>query len=535
MSKPDRKRVRDSLDVETTAAVKTEDGKGQQEVCQQEDISNSVLDHIGQTPLVRINTIARKQGLECELLGKCEFFNAGGSVNDRTAKRMIEDAEKAGKIKPGDTLIEATSGNTGVGLAIAAAIKGYRMIVTMPAKMAQEKVDVLKALGAEVLRTPTEASWDSPDSHIGVAKRLSEEIKNSYILDQYNNPSNPAAHYDNTAQEIWDQCGGKLDMVVMCASSGGTLSGVGKRLKELNRDIQIIGVEPIGSVLAEQDKLTTPKPSATYAIEGTGYDFVPKVLDRSVVDTWVKTEDRESFLMARRLIREEGLLVGGAAGAAMCGAVRACKNLRKGQRCIVILPDTVRNYMTRFLSDAWMVKEGFAHPINETPRSQPEQWWTSKRVADIQLNTPITITPNMTCKEAIEVMTTQSFDMVPVQSEKDGKVIGVLTEGNLTSMITQNRIQPEEFCVRAMFKQFQNVQLSTTLGDLAVIFDTNYYALVIAEQKCFSKGNTVTRTVVAGVVTRIDLLNFITTSDYRPTGLRRDSHNTSNTSLTTMF
>ena len=218
-------------------------------------------------------------------------------MNDRTAKRMIEDAEKAGKIKPGDTLIEATSGNTGIGLAIAAAIKGYRMIVTMPAKMAQEKVDVLKALGAEVLRTPTEAAWDSPDSHIGIAKRLNEEIANSYILDQYNNPSNPAAHYDSTAQEIWEQCGGKLDMVVMCASSGGgMLSGVGKRLKELNSNIQIVGVDPYGSVLAERDThMKTPKPSSTYAIEGTGYDFVPKVLVRDVVDKWVRIDDKDSF------------------------------------------------------------------------------------------------------------------------------------------------------------------------------------------------------------------------------------------------
>lgn len=479
-------------------------------------VCDSILDHIGESPMVRLNRIPRKESIECEMLAKCEFFSAGGSINDRTAKRMIEDAEKAGKIKPGDTIIEATTGNTGIGLAIAAAVKGYRMIVTMSTKMAQEKVDVLKALGAEVLRTPNEASWNSPDSHIGVARRLQEEIPNSYILDQYSNPSNPMSHYESTAEEIWEQCDGRIDMVVLCAGTGGTLTGVGRRLKELNPNVQIVGVDPVGSVLAEPESLNSAGIKA-YHVEGIGFDFVPKVLDRRVVDKWVKTEDRESFLMARRLIREEGLLGGGGGGAAMAGAIQACRDLKKGQRCVVILPDSVRNDMTRFISDAWMVKEGYADQ-QSAPRNQATAWWASKRVADIRMNTPITITPNMTCKEAIEVMTAQAFDMVPVQSEHDGKVLGVLTEGNLTTMITQGRIEPDEFCVRAMFKQFQNVTLTTTLGELATIFDTDYYALVIAEQKCFSKGSSMTRTVVAGVVTRIDLLNYITATAERPRG-----------------
>lgn len=472
-------------------------------------IKSNVLGCIGETPMVTINRLGKKEGIQCELLVKCEYFNAGGSIKDRIGKRMIEDAEKSGRIKPGDTLIEPTSGNTGIGLALAAAIKGYRMIITMPAKMSTEKVDILKALGAEVLRTPTEAAWDSPDSHIGVAKRLHEEIPNSHILDQYSNPSNPLAHYETTAEEIWEQCGGRVDMVVMGAGTGGTITGVGRRLKELSPAIKIIAVDPVGSILAEPSSLNSAG-VANYKVEGIGYDFIPRVLDRAVVDRWIKTDDRESFIMARRMIREEGLLCGGSCGAAMVGALEAAKSLQRGQRCVVLLADGIRNYMSKFISDSWMYESGYADEKKSAVSLHQMSWWAKKRVADLELNSPITITPNLTCKEAIEVMNLNAFDMVPVQSENDGKVLGVLTEGNLTSMITQGRIQPDEMCVRAMYKQFKNVQLSTSLSDLATIFDKDYYALVVAEQKCFQRGSHTTRSVVAGVVTRIDLLNYIT-------------------------
>lgn len=248
-------------------------------------VMETVLDHIGNTPMVKLNKVSRK--LDCEIFAKCEFFNAGGSVKDRIGKRMIEDAERSGRIKPGDTLIEPTSGNTGIGLALTAAIKGYRMIITLPEKMSQEKVDVLKALGAEIFRTPTDAAWDSPDSHIGVAKILNEEIPNSHILDQYANPSNPMAHYEGTAEEIWEQCEGKVDMVVMSAGTGGTITGVARRLKELNPNMIVVGVDPIGSILAQPDNLNTEGVN-TYKVEGIGYDFIPRVLDRSIVDSWIK-------------------------------------------------------------------------------------------------------------------------------------------------------------------------------------------------------------------------------------------------------
>mmetsp|Transcript_15954 Transcript_15954/g.16694 ORF Transcript_15954/g.16694 Transcript_15954/m.16694 type:complete len:529 (+) Transcript_15954:134-1720(+) len=468
----------------------------------------NILYNIGETPLVRVNRIAEKEGLKCELLAKCEYFNSGGSVKDRIGKRMIEEAERTGRIKPGDTLIEPTSGNTGIGLALAAAVKGYRMIITLPEKMSQEKVDVLKALGAEIIRTPTEAAFDSPESHIGVAKKLQSEIPNSHILDQYLNPSNPLAHYETTAEEIWEQCEGRVDMVVMGAGTGGTMAGIGRRLKELNPNVIIVGVDPYGSILAQPEEINGTY-RGSYFVEGIGYDFIPGVCDRSIVDRWYKSEDRSSFLMARRLIRDEGLLCGGSSGTAMAAAVEAAKELTEGQRCVVILPDSVRNYMTKFLNDSWMYERGF---IDEDCHRQTRlsAWWGSRFVSELGLNTPITVSPETTCKEAIELLRSLAFDMVPVQSSSDGSILGVVTEGNLAAMMTQNRIQPSDPCSRAIYKQFRKVHLNSTLGELAAIFDRDYYALVVAEQKNFDRGQESVRSVVTGVVTRIDLLTFIT-------------------------
>jgi len=317
---------------------------------------NTILENIGNTPMVRINKIQKHAGVRCEVLAKCEFFNAGGSLKDRIGARMVDDAEKSGRIKPGDTLIEATSGNTGIGLSLAAAVKGYNMIITLPEKMSKEKSDIMKALGATIIRTPTEAAFDSPDSHIGVALKLQSELPNSHILDQYRNPSNPLAHYEGTAEEIWEQCEGKLDMCVVSAGTGGTITGIAKKLKEKNPNIIIVGVDPIGSILAVPENLNTPGPS--YLVEGIGYDFIPDVLERQYVDRWIKSTDKPSFEMSRQLIREEGLLVGGSSGSTMYCALEACKDLREDQRCVVVLADGVRNYMSKFLSDEWMVDKG---------------------------------------------------------------------------------------------------------------------------------------------------------------------------------
>ena len=314
-------------------------------------IHDTILTTIGNTPVVKVNTIGND--LSCNLLAKCEFFNPGGSIKDRIGWNMVENAEKSGRIKPGDTLIEPTSGNTGQGIALAAAVKGYKCIITMPEKMSREKQIALEALGAEIVRTPTEAAFDDPESHIGVAKKLQKEIPDSHILDQYGNPSNPDAHYDNTAQEIIDDFGKDLHMVVMGVGTGGTITGVAKKLKEVIPDIIIVGADPVGSILGGGKKVEP------YLVEGIGYDFIPDVLDNELVDEYVKTEDEESFIMARRLIREEGLLCGGSSGSAMVAALKAALKLNKDKNCLVILPDGIRNYMTKFPNDDWMKRNGF--------------------------------------------------------------------------------------------------------------------------------------------------------------------------------
>uniref|UniRef100_A0A452VNT4 Cystathionine beta-synthase n=1 Tax=Ursus maritimus TaxID=29073 RepID=A0A452VNT4_URSMA len=409
-----------------------------------------ILKKIGDTPMVRINKIGKKFGLKCELLAKCEFFNAGGSVKDRISLRMIEDAERAGTLKPGDTIIEPTSGNTGIGLALAAAVKGYRCVIVMPEKMSTEKVDVLRALGAEIVRTPTTARFDSPESHVGVAWRLRNEIPNSHILDQYRNASNPLAHYDSTAEEILQQCEGKLDMLVASAGTGGTITGIARKLKEKCPGCKIIGVDPEGSILAEPEQLNQTE-QTLYEVEGIGYDFIPTVLDRTVVDKWFKSNDEESFAFARMLIAQEGLLCGGSAGSAVSVAVKADQELQEGQRCVVILPDSVRNYMSKFLSDKWMLQKGF---LKEEDFMVTKPWWWHLRVQELSLSAPLTVLV----------------------------ILGMVTLGNMLSSLLAGKVHPSDQVRKVIYKQFKEIRLTDPLGKLSHILEMDHFALVVHEQ-----------------------------------------------------
>ncbi|KAF3902775.1 hypothetical protein AA313_de0204502 [Arthrobotrys entomopaga] len=323
--------------------------------------ASSVLDLIGNTPMIQLNTLPKSLSIKAQIFAKLEYCNAGGSVKDRVGLAMVAAAEREGRLKAGDTLIEATSGNTGIALALISAIKGYKCIITISEKMSEEKVATLKSLGASIIRTPAGVPIDSPDSIISVAKRLHHEIPNSHILDQYSNPSNPAAHEFGTGPELWAQCDGKLDAVIVGAGTGGTVTGIGRCLKKLDKNICIVGVDPIGSILAQPDELNKVK--GEYKVEGIGYDFVPDVLDQSIADVWIKTADEESFNFARRLIKEEGLLCGGSSGAAFAGLVTFL-SLRpdlnhEGTRVVLILPDGIRNYLTKFVDDSWMQGQGY--------------------------------------------------------------------------------------------------------------------------------------------------------------------------------
>lgn len=475
----------------------------------------NILSKIGETPMVRMNKIPKAFGLKCELLAKCEFFNAGGSVKDRISLRMIEDAERDGTLKPGDTIIEPTSGNTGIGLALAAAVKGYRCIIVMPEKMSMEKVDVLRALGAEIVRTPTSARFDSPESHVGVAWRLKNEIPNAHILDQYRNPSNPLAHYDTTAEEILEQCGGKVDMLVAGAGTGGTITGIARKLKEKCPDIKIVGVDPEGSILAEPEDLNKTD-KTQYEVEGIGYDFIPTVLDRSVVDSWYKSNDEESFAMSRMLIREEGLLCGGSSGTAMSAAVNVAKELKEGQRCVVILPDSIRNYMSKFLSDKWMFEKGF---LSEEDLVVNKPWWWNLTLQELRLSAPLTVLPLVSIKKTIQILKEKAFDQAPVVDET-GQILGMVTLGNMLASVLAGKVRPSDPISKVLYKQFKQVRLTDNLGKLSRILETDHFALVVHEQiQYMSDGSPKMRQMVFGVVTAIDLLNYVTMRERRERSL----------------
>jgi cystathionine beta-synthase len=444
-------------------------------------IHESILSAVGHTPMVKLARIGHD--LPCELLGKCEFMNPGGSVKDRIGVRMLLDAEAQGRIKPGDTLIEPSSGNTGIGLALAAAVRGYRVIITMPEKMSQEKQVVLEALGAEIIRTPTEAAWDSPDSHIGVAKRLREVIPNSHILDQYSNPSNPLAHEEGTAAEILEQTNGRLDALVMTAGTGGTITGVARAIKKALPNAQIIGVDPEGSILAG------PAEIKSYKVEGIGYDFIPDVLDRSLVDRWIKSNDRDSFRVARRLIRQEGLLCGGSSGAAVWAAMQVCRELGPNKRVVVVLPDSIRNYLSKFVSDNWMRQHNFL---------QAE--WEIGTMADVMRalgqRSVVTLPIDAPISRATELFKQHGISQIPIVDA--GRLVGILTELDVMQQLVSKRATPATTVAEAMVRRVATVEINAPAGELLGIFERGEVALVIDGDKR-----------LLGIITKMDLIDIV--------------------------
>src|ERR687888_2180192 len=395
----------------------------------------TVLELVGATPIVRLEKLGAE--VSPTLLAKLEYLNPGGSVKDRIGMPLIEAAERDEKLRPGGTIVEPTSGNTGVGLAIGAAIKGYRCIFVMPDKMSLEKISLLRAYGAEVVICPTAVPPDSPESYYSVSDRLAEEIPGGFKPDQYSNMSNPEAHYWTTGPEIWEQTdGGVLDAIVISVGTGGTISGVGRYFKEHRPEVRIVGADPEGSVYtANEERDVHP-----YLVEGIGKDTWPKTMDPAVVDEWVRVSDRDSFLTARRLAREEGLLVGGSGGTTVWAALQIAHRFGPGGTILSMIPDSGRSYMSKFYDDNWMLEHGFVE--RRIPPPTVSELLRSKRMEETEVPTLVTIAAHQKVGEAIDVMQRYSISQLPVV--RDGElgslsdVIGPLQDRDLLDRVFKN-------------------------------------------------------------------------------------------------
>jgi cystathionine beta-synthase len=442
-------------------------------------MQETILQSIGRTPLVHLRRLV--EGLSASVYAKVESENPGGSVKDRVAVAMITEAERRGWLRPGSTIIEATAGNTGVGLAMAAAVRGYRCIFVLPDKMAAEKILLLKAYGAEVVITPTNVAPDSPESYNGVADRLAREIPGAWRPNQFSNLANPEIHYRSTGREIWEQTEGRVTVFVAGVGTGGTISGVARYLKEQNPDVKIVGADPEGSVLSG-DK---PHP---WKVEGIGEDFVPKTFNSQLVDDWVRVTDAESFYTARSLARREGLLVGGSSGTAVAAALRYARRLGPNDLVVALCADTGRNYLSKFYDDDWLAQNHLTwnmqptHSVGDLVRLRGQR----------QL---VTASPASTVAEAIDKLESADISQLPVLD--NGKSVGSVQEVTLARVLHDN-LDPRQVRVGdVMAKPLPQLDVSVHLDEAyRLLLAGNTGVLVIADGK------------VIDIVTRIDLIQY---------------------------
>jgi cystathionine beta-synthase len=455
------------------------------------DIRASLLDLIGDTPLLNLDRITR--GLDCRVVAKLEMLNPGGSVKDRIGIRMIETAERSGALTPGGTIIEPTSGNTGVGLAMAAALKGYRCIFTMPDKMSQEKIGLLRAYGAEVVIAPTAVPPESPESYYRVADRLTEEIPGAFQPNQYFNQENPQTHFDTTGPEIWEQTEGQITHFVTGVGTGGTITGVARYLKAQNAEVVVVGADPEGSLYSGGE-------ARPYLVEGIGEDFWPESFDPAVVDRWVTVTDRSSFLTARRLTKEEGLLAGGSCGTAMWAALEVGRELGPEHLMVVILPDSGRSYISKLYNDSWMLSHGFLDRPGTSARIGEVVVGKKRVEADIP---PLVAVPSSEkVGRAIDVLQAYGISQVPVvkegQPEDLSEIVGSIQERSLLDRVFRDRDAIERDVAEVMDPPLPVVQSSSGVEEMFEDLSRGAEAVVVVE------GSRPT-----GVLTRSDLLEFL--------------------------
>lgn len=446
---------------------------------------NSILDLIGNTPLVKINKSNPNPNVT--LLAKLEYMNPGGSVKDRIGTAMIDRAEKFGKLKNGGTIVEPTSGNTGTGLAMVAAIRGYKMIFVMPDKMSDEKRNLLRAYGAKVVITPTAVLARDERSYYKVSDRLASEIKGAYKPDQYHNPANPEAHYKTTGPEIWEQSEGKITHFVCGMGTGGTITGAGKYLKEKNPKIRVSGVDPVGSVFYQYQRTGKfPDVVKTYKVEGVGEDFIPGTIDFSFIDDVIQVTDRDCFVTARRLAREEGILIGGSSGMALWAAQKVCRDIQKGL-VVVLFPDSGRSYLTKMYNDDWMRDNGFLEK------------GIGRAIGDVVFHKKtqrmLFVGPNDTVKAAIRIMERYDISQMPVISGR--KILGSVSERQLLTGLYEKSIGPTNHIATVLDPRITIVPHTESIDRVSQLLTRETFVMVVGADKH-----------PLGVVTRINLIEY---------------------------
>src|SRR4051794_11851406 len=453
------------------------------------EIRDSILDTVGETPLVRLSRIGA--GLAPQIVAKLESFNPGGSIKDRVAMRLVEAAEKDGRLRAGGTIIEPTSGNTGTGLAIAARLKGYRVIAVMPDKMSKEKIDLLRAYGAEVVVAPTDVAPDSPESYYRVADRLAEEIPGAFQPNQYFNPANPAAHYASTGPELWEQTGGRITHLVAGVGTGGTITGAARYLRERNPDLVVVGADPVGSIYAGGEDAVRP-----YLVEGVGEDFWPATFDPTVVDRWITVSDRDSFLMTRRLAMTEGILAGGSCGTALVAAVQVARELDDPEALVaVILPDGGRSYLSKIFNDDWMTENGFLdRPVDQTVGDVMR----AKRDAG-ELPPLVTVETHERVRHAVALLHEHRVSQLPVVSAQDpASVVGSVGERGLLRHAVSDPALLDAAIVDVMEPPFPAVAATDPVREAVELLVGDRQALLVSEHGRAS-----------GILPRADLLEAL--------------------------